>query len=171
MTRRKRVGGMGLPQYKEVGWTDNTLDSLVNMLYKKINGSKRRPKKIEIKIVEGRVEIYVDGKKLGYNSNYIIKIKDFKAYKVISIKIAVNTLQLHHGKITKKSIKERIENIIKEFEREESIKNRDSYLKTAGLNVNELYKDLVRKNNQDIKNSRNTNNDREKEDEGYDFGR
>lgn len=113
---------MGLPQYKEVGWTVNTLDSLVNMLYKIINGSKRIPKKIEIKIVDGRVEIYVDGKKIRYNRKYIIKIKDFKQYNIINIPIDVNTLQLHQGKITKKSIKERIENIIREKESYQNFK-------------------------------------------------
>ena len=160
MTRRKRVGGMGLPQYKEVGWTDNTLDSLVNMLYKIINGSKRRPKKIEIKIVEGRVEIYVDGKKFRYSSKYIIKIKDFKKYNIINIPIAVNTLQLHHGKITKKSIKERIENIIREFERKEKKKA----IRILN-NLEKTHKDKWKKG----KNiGRNTNN--EKEEDGFEFG-
>lgn len=154
---------MGLPQYKEVGWTDNTLDRLVNMLYKIINGSKRRPKKIEIKIVDGRVEIYVDGKKFRYSSKYIIKIKDFKEYKVISIKIEVNTLQLHHGKITKKSIKERIENKIKEFEREEKKKA----IRILN-NLEKTHKDKWKKG----KNiGRNTNNDTEKEEDGFEFGR
>ena len=154
------VRGMGLPQYKEVGWTDNTLDSLVNMLYKIINGSKRRPKKIEIKIVEGRVEIYVDGKKFRYSSKYIIKIKDFKEYKVISIKIEVNTLQLHHGKITKKSIKERIENIIREFEREEK--------KKAIRILHDLEKTHKDKWKKGKNIGRNTNN--EKEEDGFEFG-
>lgn len=162
MSEGKRIEGMGLPQYKEVGWTVNTLDSLVNMLYKIINGSKRTPKKIEIKIVDGRVEIYVDGKKIRYNRKYIIKIKDFKQYNIINIPIDVSTLQLHQGKITKKSIKERIENIIRDFEREEKKKA----IRILN-NLEKKHKDR-RKKGKNI--SRNTNNGKEKEEDGLEFG-